>query len=128
MASEVLVVDDEEIMLDLLEAFLDRYNCRTTKAADGDTAIEALESANFDLVITDLHMSRINGMEVLKKAKALRPETIVFIITGCNEKASAQKAFDLGVDDYLLKPFNLSLLMERLNRHGFSPQAANATS
>lgn len=117
--AKVLVVDDEEIMITLLETFLKRYACRISKAADGDQAIELLESTVFDLVITDLQMGDTNGLDVIKKAKEISPETLVFMMTGCNEVEYVIAAFRSGADDYLLKPFSLVSLVESLQKKGF---------
>ena len=121
MACRVLLVDDEETMLDLLEICLNRYDCLITRAMNGDEAIDALEREAFDLVITDLQMRATSGLEVVKRAKELHPETLVFMITGCDDKKNAIAAFNLGADDYLLKPLSFELLMDRLRRKGFSP-------
>jgi two-component system OmpR family response regulator len=117
----VLLVDDEETMLALLEICLNRYDCLITRTMNGDEAIEALKRDDFDLVITDLQMRATSGLEVVKRAKELRPATLVFMITGCDDKKNAITAFHLGADDYLLKPLSFPLLMDRLRRKGFSP-------
>ena len=127
MSANVLIVDDEATILDLLEACLGCYNCRITRATDGDMAIEAINRTNFDLVITDLNMPGKDGLEVLKRAKARHPATLVFVITGCDELQTALKTFELGADEFLLKPFPLPLLLDRLKRHGFSCKPRPAT-
>jgi DNA-binding response OmpR family regulator len=116
----VLVVDDEAIMVTLLETYLKRLGCAVSTAADGAKAIRLLEERAFDLVITDLQMEETNGLDVVRKAKELSPKTLAFIMTGCNEVEYAIAAFRIGADDYLLKPLNLGLLMERLLKRGFS--------
>lgn len=116
----ILVVDDEPIMVTLLEAYLKRLGCNVSTAADGTEAIRLLENGPFDLVITDLQMGKTTGLDVVRKTKELSPKTLAFIITGCNSVEDAIAAFRSGTDDYLLKPINMGLLMERLLRKGFS--------
>lgn len=117
---KVLVVDDEPIMVTLLETYLKRLGCAISTAADGTEAIRLLEKRTFDLVITDLQMGEPNGLDVVRKTKELSPKTLAFIMTGCNEVEYAIAAFRIGADDYLLKPFTIGLLIERLQRRGFS--------
>lgn len=116
----ILVVDDEPIMVTLLETYLERLECSVSTATDGSEAIRLLEKRSFDLVITDLQMGETNGLDVVRRAKELSPKTLAFIMTGCNEVEYAIAAFRIGADDYLLKPFTMGLLMERLQRRGIS--------
>jgi DNA-binding response OmpR family regulator len=121
MSSKVLLVNEDATMLDLLESCFDAYDCRITRAVDGSTAIEALEREDFDLIITDLQMRMTNGLKVVKKAKELRPQTTVFMVTDSDNIQNALEGFRLGADEYLLKPFSCPLLLQRLKRKGFSP-------
>ncbi len=109
-----LVADDEDITLRLLAAWLQHLGCDVTTAHNGEQAITALDSAEFNLVVTDLQMGETNGLEVLKKAKQQNSETVVFIITGCSEEAPRTAAQKMGVDDYLPKPLSMEYLLERL--------------
>jgi DNA-binding response OmpR family regulator len=118
--AKILLVDDEKIMLSLLEAFLNEYGCTTCKATDGHQAIRILETAQFDLVITDLQLATTSGLDVIRKAKELYPDMPVFMMTGCYEVQYAIEAFRNGVDDYLLKPFSMHILLERLRENGFA--------
>lgn len=118
--ASILVVDDEPIMVTLLETYLNKLGCAISTAADGREAIRILEKRAFDLVITDLQMGETNGLDVVRKTKELSPNTLAFIMTGCNEVEYAIAAFRSGADDYLLKPISIGLLLERLLRRGFS--------
>lgn len=122
--ARILVVDDEAIMVTLLETYLKKLGCSICTAADGIEAIRLLENKVFDLVITDLQMGETNGLDVVRETKELSPKTLAFIMTGCTEVEYAIAAFRSGADDYLLKPFTMSLLMERLLRRGFSVNPA----
>lgn len=120
LPKRILIVDDDEIMLNLLEYFFCGYNCAITRALNGEMALQALRAADFDLVITDLQMGRISGLDVARAAKALHPEMTVFILTGCDDGKSAREAFRLGVAAYLLKPISFGNLVDRLREEAIS--------
>ena len=111
---KALLVDDEEIVLDLLEAALLARNYAVVRTNGADRAIEALQNDFFDVVITDLQMGEISGLEVVRQAKKCHPESFVIMMTGCYEARYAVEAYRRGADDYLLKPFSLHDLLERL--------------
>lgn len=117
--ANVLVVDDDLIMRCMLESMLDNYGYSITTASDGEKAIQLLENITYDLVITDLEMGETSGLEVIKKAKEVSPNTLVFMMTGCHQVEFAIAAFHCGVEEYLLKPFSNQCLMECLKIHGF---------
>lgn len=127
MVRKALVVDDDIMILCLLEYILESKDYDVTRAADGDQAIKVLDTEAFDLVITDLQMGRTSGFDVIRKTKALSARTIVVMITGCCDSLNEAEAFRLGADDYLLKPFCLGDLLERLQlqelTHFYSPVA-----
>ena len=77
----VLVVDDERSMREFLEILLNKENYQVTLAANGEEAFSFLEKDKFDLLITDIRMQDVDGIDVLKKAKALSPDTIVIMIS-----------------------------------------------
>jgi two-component system response regulator PilR (NtrC family) len=104
---KILVVDDEQSLRDVLSIMLKRAGYTVTSAADGEEAIELLDREIFDLVITDLRMPKIDGMEVLKAVKSASPETVVLIITAFATADSAVEAMKQGAYDYLTKPFQV---------------------
>lgn len=126
MVRKALVVDDDDMILYLLEYILALNDYDTTRATDANQAVNVLDEEDFDLVITDLQMGRTSGFDVIRKAKAINLRTIVIMITGCCDSLSEAEAFRHGVDDYLLKPFSMGDLLERLHlqesRH-FRPSA-----
>ena len=92
-----------------------------TTAESGEKAIELLENATFDLVMTDLIMDPIDGMGVLKRAKEINPETMVIILAGFADMVSAIEALRSDADDYMLKPcepeemyFRISKCLEKM--------------
>jgi len=104
---KILVVDDEQSLRDVLSIMLKRAGYAVTSAVDGEEAIELLNKEIFDLVITDLRMPKIDGMEVLKAVKSASPETVVLIITAFASADSAVEAMKQGAYDYLTKPFQV---------------------
>jgi len=117
----ILLVDDEPLITKSIGDYLKEKGCGVTTADSGEKAIELLESATFDLVITDLVMGPIDGIGVLNSAKEISPETMVMILTGFGGMASAIEALRSGADDYILKScepeemyFRVSKCLEKL--------------
>jgi two-component system response regulator PilR (NtrC family) len=103
--SRILIVDDEQSMCELLSIMLRKEGYETVTAASGEIALKALQSEIFDLIITDLKMQNIGGLEILRTVKDLSPETIVIVITAYATTETAVEAMKLGAYDYLTKPF-----------------------
>ena len=113
---KILLVDDDHHMLNVMHEILTDEDYQITTAGNGEAALEVLETDDFDLVITDLNMGRVNGISVLKKAKELNPDTMMFITTANIDVSYAIEALRLRADDYMLKPFNVSELLDRVSR------------
>lgn len=113
-SGSVLLVDDDDLICISLGRGLERQGFAVTTAANGTTAISALESRSFDFVVSDLLMEGSDGLGVLKRSKELRPEASVIILTGFADLASATEALRLGADDYVSKPCDALQLSERI--------------
>jgi DNA-binding NtrC family response regulator len=111
----ILLVDDDPYILEGIGADLERQGFQVTKADSGDRALEVLQENKFDLVITDLVMEDTDGIQVLKKTKALNADTMVIILTGYGDMKSAIEALRQEADDYLLKPCESAELLYRVN-------------
>jgi two-component system, NtrC family, response regulator PilR len=107
MNPKILVVDDEASMREFLEIFLGKEGYQITTAPGGREAVGYLESHPFDLVITDLRMPDMDGLAVLKKAKAVDPSLPVLMITAYASPETAVEAMKEGALDYVTKPFNV---------------------
>ncbi|MFZ0612060.1 MAG: sigma-54 dependent transcriptional regulator [Desulfobacterales bacterium] len=103
--ARVLIVDDEEKICLNCVKILSRMDCAAEYALNGYDALKRLENKAYDLVITDLKMSSLGGMEVLRRVKAGFPETVVVVITGYSTVSSAVEVMKSGAFDYLPKPF-----------------------
>jgi diguanylate cyclase (GGDEF)-like protein len=113
----ILVVDDEDSVRNVLSQVLQGDGFAVTEAANGERAMEFMEKEPFSLVITDIVMPEMNGLELTKKIKQFYPETQVIIITSHASLETAITALRYGAYDYLFKPFeDLELISAAANR------------
>jgi len=112
----ILLVDDDPFILEGIGEDLENQGFKVTRAASGDRALELLTGSDFDLVITDLVMEDVDGLQVLKKAKELNANAMVIILTGYGNMKSAIEALRHEADDYLLKPCESEELLYRVNQ------------
>jgi len=114
MAS-ILVVDDDDTIRDALyELFADEHLCHT--AATAERALAWLDTEGYDVVLTDISMPGLSGLELLGRVRQRYPETPVIIISGINDQEHAQGLMKLGAFDFLLKPFRLEKVEESVKR------------
>ncbi len=114
---KILVVDDEEAMRESLSAWLVKDGHWVEVAASGRQALDALEADLFELLLVDIKMPGLDGLEVLRRVKKEHPRVMVIMITAYGSIESAVEAMKLGASDYLLKPFDpehLVLLIDRV--------------
>ncbi len=113
---KILAVDDDYASRLLLKKVLEHDGYQVTICSDGIEAIEILDKQAFDVVVTDLIMESIGGIELLEKIKKTNPEIAVILLTGHASIETAIQAVRLGASDYLIKPLNLEELRIRLRR------------
>ncbi len=107
MKSRILVVDDEESIREFLEIMLRKEGYEVTCAEDGAVAVDLLKKKSFDLVISDLQMPNMTGLELLKHVKDNAPETVFMMITAFGTTETAVEAMKIGAYDYITKPFKI---------------------
>jgi len=107
MKSRILVVDDEESIREFLDIMLRKEGYEVTLAEDGAKAIDCLKKKTFDLVISDLQMPQVTGMELLKHTKDNFPDLLFMMITAFGTTETAVEAMKLGAYDYITKPFKI---------------------
>ena len=103
--AKLLVADDERSMRELLELVFKREGHQVTTVSNGREALEAMQKTNFDLLITDVKMPDVGGIELLRSAREQAPEMMVIMMTAYATINSAREAFKLGADDFIQKPF-----------------------
>ncbi|MBZ0156127.1 MAG: sigma-54 dependent transcriptional regulator [Alphaproteobacteria bacterium] len=105
MRPKVLIVDDEKDICKALEFLLKREEYEVASVYNGEEAIERLKKESFDAVVTDLKMAKVDGMQVLEKAREMDPDTAVIVMTAFASVESAVEAMKKGATDYIVKPF-----------------------
>jgi two-component system response regulator PilR (NtrC family) len=115
-SSRILVVDDERSMREMLHILLRREGYEVAVAENGTAAIALLQKRPFDMLISDIRMPDISGVEVLRTAKALNPNIIGIMVTAYGSKESIQEVLRLQAADYLDKPFNVEELKFRVRK------------
>ena len=126
--AKILVVDDDQGMRDYLEIMLTREGYDVTTASGGREAISSCKKKKFDLVITDLKMPKIGGIDILKAIKEHSPETMVILITGYASGETAVEAMKEGAYDYLEKNFTVDdlkfTIQDALSKKGVKEEDA----
>lgn len=113
---KILVVDDESEMRVALETTLKREGYQPVSAQDGKEAWNKIENEAFDLVVSDVKMPRMNGVELLRAVKQHSPQTLVIMMTAYGDIDNAVETMKAGAFDYLLKPFSAEILISTVNR------------
>lgn len=113
----ILIVDDEPDMLHLLKRSLESdLDCRIETAGSGNSALQILSQDHFDLVLTDIKMPEMDGLELLEHIRQDMPDLTVVMMTGHGSIESAVKAMQNGAYDFITKPFDLDALVVRLQK------------
>jgi putative nucleotidyltransferase with HDIG domain len=114
--ARVLVVDDEKFIRDILSDFLTMEGYAVRTASDGTQAVGELSRSHFDLVISDLKMPRMGGLDLLQHVAKLQPEALTVIMTGFGTVETAIDAMKHGAYDYILKPFKVEEIVHVVQR------------
>jgi DNA-binding response OmpR family regulator len=121
----VLIVEDERAMAELLKKGLEEENHRAALAFDGVQGLELAKSYEFDAIVLDLMLPRVDGFEVARRLRHGGNQTPILILTARDAVPDIVKGLDLGADDYLTKPFSFEVFLARLRtvaRRGSAPR------
>lgn len=120
MAHRILIVDDDDIVRESLSAVLENRGFSCRQAVNGSEAMQMLRQIDFDVVITDLEMPQLNGIELIEKASQLNSRTSFILITAYGSMETAIQALRKGAFDYLIKPLNfedVAIKVKKLLEH-----------
>jgi len=106
----ILVVEDDEEMRSLLKDFIEAEGFETDSASDGSEAFRKLAKESFDLIITDVRMPGLTGLEILPGMRKLQPEASIIVITAFGSEEVCRRAFERGATAYLEKPIHFHKL------------------
>ncbi len=110
----VLIVDDEPDAVELLKEFLAAKGYDTLTASNGEDALRLVKTERPHLILLDVRMPKMNGLEVLRQVRQIDQEVGVIIVTAVNEEETGRQALKLGAFDYIVKPLDLDYLERSL--------------
>ena len=110
----VLVVDDDEMHLALMQNILQKEGYKIFTTADGPQGIAIYKEHRPDIVLLDLGLPRMNGLEILRRLKTFDENAKIIVLTGYGSEESAELALRYGASDYIRKPFDFSSLIKRI--------------
>ncbi|MFQ5583775.1 MAG: sigma-54-dependent transcriptional regulator [Calditrichia bacterium] len=113
---QVMVVDDEENIREVLSGYLQSLGYSVVTAVDGEDALSKFKRGSFDLIVSDLLMPTIDGLELLKKIREQDRDVIFLMITGYPSIETAVEAIKKGAYDYITKPFHMEDVKLRIER------------
>ncbi len=113
--ARILIVDDEIAIVDVLKTFLEDKDHKVFVAYDGVEAIEVTKRERPHLILLDIYLPKMDGLEVLKAVKEMDESIGVIMITAFKETEVAKRALELGAFDYINKPFDFDYLERSLN-------------
>jgi putative nucleotidyltransferase with HDIG domain len=115
-SNRIMVVDDEQVIRDVLSDFFTSENFVVESVSNGEDALKELESKHYDLVLTDMKMPGLSGIDLLRQIKERKLDTLVIIMTGFGTVDTAVEAMKMGAFDYINKPFKLDELIQVIRR------------
>lgn len=110
----ILVVEDDRALNQLMCAYLSDNGYKWTACYDGEEAFAAIAGEKFDLVISDIMMPKVDGFELVRRVRMLGNNVPILFLTAKDDKTSQLLGYKLGADDYLVKPFDMDVLMLRV--------------
>ena len=113
---KILVIDDESVICDACHMVLSEKNHSVDRCMTGKKGLHAIEQGTYDVILLDMKLPDIDGMEILKTIREKTPATCVIVMTGYSTMSNAVEAMKLGAADYLSKPFTDDDLIEAVEK------------
>ena len=114
--TSILILDDEPIVVKRLKQALEKAGYEVEAFTNSTDAFNRVKERDFDIVVTDLKMKGLDGMQFLSQVKEMRPATEIIVITGFATMETAKESFQKGVFDFLAKPFKLGEILDTIKR------------
>ena len=114
MAGRILIIDDEEFIRSFMKDFFEDRGYNVDTAEDGVDGVDKFTKGTYDLVLTDMMMPKMLGLEVLRRIRKIKPDQKMIMMTGVKETSMVEKAKALGCQYYLTKPVQLADLEARV--------------
>ena len=115
MKPKILIVDDELGIRESLKLILEK-NYDISEVTNGEECVDYLKQNSTDLVLLDIKMPRVSGLEILKQVKEINPDIKVIMVTGYKSVETASEAIKSGASDYIVKPFNSKDILETVGK------------
>jgi DNA-binding response OmpR family regulator len=113
--TKILIVDDEAKIREMIEKYARHEGFETAQASDGMEAVELCENNSYDLIVMDIMMPNLDGFSAVKEIRGFNPTVPVIMLSALGEEYDRIHGFDIGVDDYVVKPFSSKELMMRIH-------------
>jgi DNA-binding response OmpR family regulator len=110
----ILIVEDDQRLAELIKRALEEQGFATAVAYDGQSGKKLALQNNYDLIITDIILPKINGLDLCKQIRAIKPDIPIIMLTALGTTDDKVEGFDAGADDYLVKPFEMRELLARI--------------
>jgi DNA-binding response OmpR family regulator len=110
----ILIIEDDNRIAELIQRALEEQGFKTTLAYDGLSGKKLASQNQFDLIITDIILPKLNGLELCKEIRQNKPHTPILMLTALGTTDDKVEGFDAGADDYLVKPFEMRELLARI--------------
>jgi len=113
-AKSILIVEDDREISDLLNMHLKDHGFRVTKIFNGEKALKLAKSKTFDMILLDIMLPGLDGMEICKELRKLKINTLILMLTSKSDEIDKVLGLEFGADDYLTKPFSIRELISRM--------------
>ena len=110
--ARILILEDDETLREAIERVLKRQGYRVVAAGRGEEAIERARGERFDLIIADIRMEGVNGLDTIEQTQLLQPDIGSIVVSGFASEEETLRAVDLKVEGYLKKPFSIEKLVK----------------
>lgn len=127
MNKKILIIEDDVEITNLVEINLEGEEFTLEKAFDGETGLSRAQTGTYDLIILDLMLPKLNGLDVCKKLRAANIQTPILMLTAKSEELDKVLGLELGADDYLTKPFSIRELLARIKANIRRVEVEHAT-